>query len=206
MGAESLRQGLAQLDLKLPAEAQEAFLAYVALIDKWNQVYNLTAIRDPQRMVVEHVLDSLSVLPYVRPERVLDVGSGAGLPGIPLAIARPAWRVALLDSNHKRCTFLQQAKIELGLGNVEVVCERAEAYRPDQLFDTVVSRAFSDTAHFARVALPLAAGGGILAAMKGLYPHEELAQLPPEAALEDVVALRVPGLEAQRHLVVMTKA
>ncbi len=205
MSAEMLA-GLAQLELELPAHAREAFLAYVALIDKWNRVYNLTAIREPERMAVEHILDSLTILPHVRPPRILDVGSGAGLPGIPLAIARPDWHIALLDSNHKRCTFMQQAVIELGLGNVEVVCERAESYRPAQPFDTVVSRAFSDTAHFARTALPLVAAAGAMLAMKGLYPHEELAQLPREAALKEVVALTVPGLEAQRHLVVMTKS
>ena len=157
-------------------------------------------------MEVEHVLDSLAVLPHVLPARVLDIGSGAGLPGIPLAIARPSWHVTLLDSNHKRCTFMQQAVIELDLRNVEVACERAESYRPTKAFDTAVSRAFSDTAHFARVALPLVAPAGVMLAMKGLYPHEELAQLPPQVVLEDVVPLSIPGLDAQRHLLVMTKA
>jgi 16S rRNA (guanine527-N7)-methyltransferase len=176
------------------------------LISKWNQVYNLTAIRDPERMVIEHVLDSLAILPHVAAPRILDVGSGAGLPGVPLAIARPEWHVVLLDSSHKRCTFLQQAAIELQLSNVEVTCERVESYRPAECFTSIVSRAFSDTAHFARVAAPLVAQGGSMLAMKGLYPHEELAQLPAEVALGEVVALTVPGLDAQRHLVVMTKA
>jgi 16S rRNA (guanine527-N7)-methyltransferase len=202
----TLRRGIAQLAIELPDGAPAALLAYLALISKWNQVYNLTAIRDPQRMVIEHVLDSLAILPHVAGPRVLDVGSGAGLPGVPLAIARPAWHVVLLDSSHKRCTFLQQAAIELQLSNVAVACERVESYRPAERFTTVVSRAFSDTAHFARVALPLVAQGGTMLAMKGLYPHEELAQLPAEVALGEVVALTVPGLEAQRHLVSMTKA
>jgi 16S rRNA (guanine527-N7)-methyltransferase len=157
-------------------------------------------------MAVEHVLDSLAIVPHVAPGRVLDVGSGAGLPGIPLAIARPAWHVTLLDSNHKRCTFLQQAAIELKLSNAAVACSRIESFRPAAPFDSVVSRAFSDTAHFARVALPLVSAGGVMLAMKGLYPHEELAQLPAQARLREVVALEVPGLDAQRHLVVMTSA
>ncbi|MGH8637190.1 MAG: 16S rRNA (guanine(527)-N(7))-methyltransferase RsmG [Burkholderiales bacterium] len=206
MSADTLASGIAQLSIELPDGAAETLLAYLELITKWNQVYNLTAIRDPQRMAVEHVLDSLAIMPHVAAPRVLDVGTGAGLPGVPLAIARPAWRIVLLDSSHKRCSFLQQAAIELRLSNVEVACERVESYRPAEPFTSVVSRAFSDTAHFARVALPLAAHGGTMLAMKGLYPHEELAQLAPEVALKAVVALAVPGLDAQRHLVVMTKA
>ena len=206
MIADTLTRGVARLGIELPDGAAEKLLAYLELITRWNQVYNLTAIRDPQRMVVEHVLDSLAILPHVAPPRVLDVGSGAGLPGVPLAIARPTWRIVLLDSSHKRCSFLQQVAIELPLSNVEVACERVESYRPAELFTSVVSRAFSDTAHFARAALSLVAPGGTMLAMKGLYPHEELAQLAPEVALEEVVALAVPGLDAQRHLVVMTKA
>ena len=203
---ETLARAAAQLEIVLPHGAEAALLAYVALIAKWNQVYNLTAIRDQQRMVVEHVLDSLAVVPHVVPGGVLEVGRGAGLRGVPLALARPAWQVTLLDSNHKRCTFLQQVVIELGLANVEIACARAESFQPGAPFDTVVSRAFSDTAHFARAALPLVAPEGVMLAMKGLYPHEELAQLPQEARLRAVVPLSVPGLEAQRHLVVMTKA
>jgi 16S rRNA (guanine527-N7)-methyltransferase len=206
MSPDALTRGVAQLGLELPAGAAERLLAYLELITKWNQVYNLTAIRDPQRMVVEHLLDSLAILPHLLAPRLLDVGTGAGLPGVPLAIVRPAWRIVLLDSSHKRCSFLRQAAIELRLGNVEVACERAESYRPAEPFASVVSRAFSDTAHFARVALPLVARGGTMLAMKGLYPHEELAQLAPEVALKEVVALAVPGLDAQRHLVVMTEA
>lgn len=206
MSADTLARGIARMGIELPDGATGMLLAYLQLITKWNQVYNLTAIRDPQRMVVEHVLDSLAILPHVVPPRVLDVGTGAGLPGVPLAIARPAWRIVLLDSSHKRCSFLQQAAIELQLNNVEVACERVESYRPAEPFTSAVSRAFSDTAHFARAALPLVAQGGRMLAMKGLYPHEELAQLPAEVALEEVVTLAVAGLDAQRHLVVMTNA
>jgi 16S rRNA (guanine527-N7)-methyltransferase len=206
MSTESLAQGIERLGIDVPAAAENALVAYLALIEKWNKVYNLTAIRDRGRMEVEHVLDSLAVIPHVRPGRVLDVGSGAGLPGIPLAIVRPGWHVSLLDSNHKRCAFLRQAVIELGLRNAEAVCERIEAYRPEGSFDTVISRAFAETQHFARVAVAHVDADGVMAAMKGLYPHEELAQLPPGVALHSVVPLTVPGLDAQRHLVVMTKA
>jgi 16S rRNA (guanine527-N7)-methyltransferase len=206
MSVDTLARGIDELGIDLPNQAPAALSAYLALISKWNQVYNLTAIRDPERMVIEHVLDSLAILPHVAAPRILDVGSGAGLPGVPLAIARPECHVVLLDSSHKRCTFLQQAVIELQLSNVEVACERVESYRPAEQFTSVVSRAFSDTAHFARVAAPLVAQGGTMLAMKGLYPHEELAQLPAAVALGEVVALTVPGLDAQRHLVVMTKA
>lgn len=201
-----LTKAMTELGLDLDPRAEQALLAHLGLIEKWNKVYNLTAIRDPERMAVEHTLDSLAILPRVAGARVLDVGSGAGLPGIPLAIARPTSNVVLLDSSHKRCAFLQQAAIDLELRNVEVVCERIEAYRPAQGFDTIVSRAFSDTAHFARAALPLLAPGGRMLAMKGLYPHEELAQVPETVEVVEVIALAVPGLDAQRHLVVMTKA
>jgi len=202
----SLASGIAALGLDLGPAAELALRNHLALIEKWNRVYNLTAIRDPERMVVEHTLDSLAILSCVGGPRVLDVGSGAGLPGVPIAIARPSYHVVLLDSSHKRCAFLRQAAIDLDLRNVEIACERVEAYRPEARFDTIVSRAFSDTAHFARAALPLLAPGGRMLAMKGLYPHEELAQLPETAALVEVIALTVPGLDAQRHLVVMTKA
>ena len=140
MSTQVLANGIAELALDLPQGAPEQLLAYLDLLEKWNRTYNLTAIRDRGRMVIEHLLDSLAIVPYVCPGRLLDIGSGAGLPGIPLAIARPSWRVVLLDSSHKRCTFLQQAAIELGLRNVEVACERVEAYRPAAPFDTVVSR------------------------------------------------------------------
>lgn len=206
MSAVSLSQGLAALGLDIPVPDQDRLLAYVALIGKWNKVHNLTAIRDPERMIVEHLLDSLAILPHVQAGRLLDVGSGAGLPGIPLAIARAGWSVTLLDSNHKKCAFLQQAVIELALSNVVVACERIEALRGHEPFNTVVSRAFSDAAHFARVGSAQLAPGGVLLAMKGLNPHEEIAQLPEAVALESVVPITVPGLTAHRHLVIMTKA
>jgi 16S rRNA (guanine527-N7)-methyltransferase len=205
MSAHALAQGVAALGLDVPDGAVERLTAYLDLLEKWNRVYNLTAIRERSRMVVEHLLDSLAIVPFVRSAPLLDVGSGAGLPGIPLAIARPEWPVTLLESNHKRCAFLRQAAIELDAGNISVCCERVEEFRPSAAFSTIVSRAFSETQHFARAAAALLAPDGRMLAMKGLYPHEELAQLPPGVVLESVVALAVPGLDAQRHLVIMTK-
>jgi len=206
MSAPGLAAGVEAIGLALSPDAIARLEAYLDLIEKWNQVYNLTAVRVRARMVTDHLLDSLAVVPFVGPDPILDVGSGAGLPGIPLAIARPEWRVTLLDSNHKRCAFLRQALIELGLPNGSVACERVETFRAPQPFGTIVSRAFSETQHFARTALQQLAPGGRMLAMKGLYPHEELAQLPEGVRLESVAALTVPGLDAQRHLVVMTSA
>lgn len=203
---ELLDRGLAELDLALEAGARARLLDYVALIAKWNQVHNLTAIREPGRMVTHHILDSLAVLPHLAGPRLIDVGSGAGLPGIPLAIARPEWRVTLLDSNHKKAAFLQQAVIELGLGNASVACERVEEHRPGDLYDVVIARAFSDTAEFCALARHLRAPGGVYAAMKGVYPYEEVLQLEPDLGTVDVVALRVPGVDAERHLVLVRAA
>jgi 16S rRNA (guanine527-N7)-methyltransferase len=200
---EKLAAGLVQLDLQLDAETRKKLLAYLALLAKWNKVYNLTAIREPQQMLTHHILDSLAVLPFINGHTLLDVGSGAGLPGIPLALARPDLQVTLLDSNHKKTIFLRQVCIELGLTNVSVVCERVEAWQPPHRFDTVISRAFSDLVEFVRLAGHLCRPGGSLLGMKGLHPYDELAQLPPQAGLQQVVALDVPGLEAQRHLVVL---
>jgi 16S rRNA (guanine527-N7)-methyltransferase len=198
--------GLASLALSGRPHLYEKLTLYLELLTKWNQVFNLTAIRERDRMVVEHLLDSLAVLGYVRPSRVLDVGSGAGLPGLPFAIAEPSWNVTLLDSNHKKCVFLRQAAIELELPNVEVRCERIESLEPVSTYDTIVSRAFAETQHFARVAAPLLQVNGVLLAMKGLYPQEELAQLPSDVSLKAVEPIRVPGLDAGRHAVVMTRA
>ncbi len=206
MNREIIERGLPELGVVASAGAIAALAQYVDLIVKWNKVYNLTAIQDPERMATDHILDSLAIVPHVRPERILDVGSGAGLPGIPVALARPQWRVTLLDASHKRCAFLRQVIIELGLHNVEVACERIENHRPGRPFDTIVSRAFAETALFARVAVSSLAPDGRMLAMKGTYPQDELSRLPPEVSVQDVVKIDVPGLGAQRHLVIMTKA
>lgn len=203
--ASELQQGINALRLKLSPQAQQRLLDYLALLRKWNKVYNLTALREPQKMVRHHLLDSLVVVPHIEAQRILDVGSGAGLPGIPLAIARDDWRVTLLDSSHKKAAFLKQAAIELKLSNVTVCCERVEAWLPEQKFELIISRAFSDLAEFVTLSKHLLHEGGKFAAMKGVYPHEEIAQLPSGYRLERVIPLKIPGLKAQRHLV-MVKA
>ena len=201
---EILHAGITALKLDLSAEQEAKLLAYVALIEKWNKVYNLTAVREPEAMVTQHLLDSLAVLPHLGVAKSLvDVGAGAGLPGIPLAIARPDLQVTLSDSNHKKTTFMQQACVELGLSNATVVCERVERVQLAQKADVVTSRAFSELKEFARLAAHLVAPGGRMLAMKGVYPHEELAQLPANIKAEHVIPLTVPGLDANRHLVVM---
>jgi 16S rRNA (guanine527-N7)-methyltransferase len=199
--AATLAQGIAALGLPLDAAQQERLLAYLALLVKWNQAYNLTAIRQPLEMVTKHLLDSLAVQPYLYGTRVLDVGSGAGLPGIPLAIADPAREFTLLDSNGKKTRFLLQAKGELRLSNLSVVHSRLEQYRPGQLFDTVTARAFASLADMTAGTAHLLAPGGSLLAMKGEYPQDELDALPPGFVVREIIALTVPGLEAQRHLV-----
>lgn len=200
-------EGLAAMGLAAPAAASERLARHLALIDKWNRVHNLTAVREPDQMVVLHVLDSLTLLPHLgAARRVLDVGSGAGLPGIPLAIVRPDLAVTLVDSSHKKCAFLAQAKAELELANVEVVCERVEQWKPPRGFDLVVSRAFSELADFVAQASHLVERGGRLIAMKGVYPFEEIARLPATCRVAEVIELRVPRLEAKRHLVFVEAA
>lgn len=199
---EKLHQGLQEVELSLPEDTRSKLLEYLALLQKWNKVHNLTAVREPEEMVTLHLLDSLSVIPHIKGERLLDVGSGAGLPGIPLALCMPHLQVTVLDSSHKKTSFMRQAKAELGITNLEVVRGRAEAYRPSQLFDVVISRAFSDLAEFVNLTKHLGQPQALWLAMKGVYPYEELAQLQTEPVR--VVPLNVPGLNAQRHLVFLS--
>jgi 16S rRNA (guanine527-N7)-methyltransferase len=203
--AAALDQGLDTLGLRLPPGAETSLLDYLALMQKWNRVYNLTAIRETSKLVSHHLLDSLAVLPHLAGDRLLDVGSGPGLPGIPIALARPDWRVTLLDSNHKKTAFLTQVVGELNIANAAVQRERVEQWEPPHAFDVVISRAFSDLADFVRLAGHLLAPGGRLAAMKGLHPYEEIAQLPEGFRVEQVVPLGVPGVDGERHLVMIEK-
>ncbi|OIP10254.1 MAG: 16S rRNA (guanine(527)-N(7))-methyltransferase RsmG [Betaproteobacteria bacterium CG2_30_59_46] len=200
---EKLADGLEEMGLHLDAATQSSLLNYVALMQKWNKVYNLTAVRDPQKMIIQHLLDSLAVLPHLVGRRIIDVGTGPGLPGIPLALANPALELTLLDSNHKKTSFLRQVCLELNLNNVTVVCERVEAWRPTEKYDVVISRAFSDLAEFVSLALYLCSDTGLMLAMKGIYPHEELTRLPATVELQGVESLKVPGLDAERHLVLL---
>jgi len=216
--AADLDAGLAALSARgaaaavLPRGARDQLLAYIELLAKWNRTYNLTAIRAPERMVTHHVLDALAVLPFLsvatagRELRVLDVGSGGGVPAIPLAIARPSWHVVALDRSHKKGAFLQQAVIELALPNAEAAIARVEEYAPSAPFDVVISRAFSDLATFAQSSARHLAPGGRLVALKGVFPDEEVALLPPSFRVVASPGLEVPGLEAERHLIVMERA
>jgi 16S rRNA (guanine527-N7)-methyltransferase len=204
--AHQLAAGIAALGLDLPPDGESRLLAYLALLDKWNRVYNLTAVRDPERMVSHHLLDSLAAVPYFTGPAVLDVGSGGGLPGIPLAIARPDLQVTLIDSIAKKTAFLQQARAELGLGNLTVATGRVENFRPETGFDVITSRAFSDLGEFVKLTRHLLKPGGRWLAMKGLYPNEELALLPHDVKVSADHVLVVPGLEACRHLIVLESA
>lgn len=198
-----LETGLLELGLPVGPDQQGLLVQYLLLLQKWNQVYNLTAIRDLTKMVAAHLLDSLSVVSLLSDENVLDVGSGAGLPGIPIAVAKPNCKVILLDSNHKKAAFLRQAVAELALQNASVVCDRVESWAAPTEFGVIISRAFSDLGEFVSLTSRLLAPGGVLAAMKGLFPFEELERVPSGFRVREVRALQIPGLEAERHLVLI---
>lgn len=173
---------------------------YLQLLQRWSKVYNLTAVRDPAQMQVLHLDDSLSVAPFIRGETCLDVGSGAGLPGIPLAITQPERLFTLLDTNGKKTRFMQQVVLELGLPNVRVIQTRVEAWQPDEAFAAIISRAFASVHDFVTFTGMHLAEGGILYAMKGRYPDSELAELPAGWRVTAQHPLHVPGLDAERHL------
>lgn len=203
----SIDRGIEAMGLALPEEQRGRLAAHLLLVEKWNRVHNLTAVRETGQMVVLHVLDSLSLLPHLGSARtLLDVGSGPGFPGIPIALARPGLEVTLLDSSRKKCTFLEQAKTELGLSNVQVVCERVERWAPETRFDAVVSRAFAELSDFVMQARHVVAPMGRMLAMKGVYPYEEIARVPQSHRVAEVVELTVPSLDAKRHLVLLQAA
>ena len=208
---EQIHAGAHELGLELSAESEEKLDTYLRLLAKWNRTYNLTAVRDESAMVSQHLLDSLAVLPSLNSNSktvgsLADVGSGGGLPGIPLAIACPQIQVELIEASHKKASFLEQARIELKLDNVSVHCGRVEAFKPKELFDVVISRAFSNLADFVQLAAHLLAPEGRLLAMKGVHPQEEIEQLPSGWKLRQSVPLKVPKLNAQRDLVVIERA
>lgn len=200
---QQLEEGLAGLGLSASTTTRQQWLAYLALLSRWNRVHNLTAIREEDKMLTHHLLDSLAVGPYLSATRLLDVGSGGGLPGIPLAISRPDLSVTLVDSNQKKASFLRQAVSELGLGNIKVVADRVEQLQDDAGYDAIISRAFAETSLFLRLTRPLLASGGRWYVMKGVYPDAELQNLPEWAVLQASHQLRVPGLDAQRHLLIV---
>lgn len=197
--------GAAELGFDLDATRQGQLLEYLQEMVRWGRAYNLTAIRNIEQMVPLHLLDSLAVVPHVRGPRVIDLGTGAGLPGIPLAIVRPGFQVSLMDSSAKKCRFLRHVVARLGLKNVEVVQSRAENYRPEQGFDTVVSRAVGTLGLLMDLSAHLCGPGAQFLAMKGQFPEAELAEVDERWKLNEVLALKAPGVEADRHLVVCTR-
>lgn len=195
----------AEMGVAVSVEQADLFVRYLNLISKWNRIHNLTAVRNLQDMLSHHLLDSLSVMPYIQAKKILDVGTGAGLPGIPLAIMRPDLSMSLSDSNKKKSSFQQQAVIELGLRNVTVIAGRVEDIDATQKFDGIISRAFSEIALFTNLTQHLLADDGCWYAMKGVYPSQELVNLPEYVQIVAVHELTVPLLSAQRHLLVMKK-
>jgi len=181
--------------------SQDHFLKYLDLLQRWNKAFNLTAITDPEEMVWLHILDSLSIQPYLHGDRIIDVGTGAGLPGIPLALINPEKQFILLDSNSKKTRFLTQAKAELGLQNIEVIHSRCEDFQPDKKFTSIVSRAFSSIRVMLETTQHLLAPEGQFLAMKGVYPEEEINDIPPQFKVVGVHKLIIQGLAALRHLV-----
>ena len=211
--AAQLAEGVAQLKLELPSQALPRLLDYLALLEKWNRTYNLTSVRDPDAMLVRHVIDSLAVIPAIEKSalagrcgndawRLTDVGSGAGLPSLVLAVARPEWQIRSVETADKKAAFQRQACIELGLSNVEVISGRIEAVEAGSA-DAVISRAFADLADFVRLAGHVA---DRLLAMKGVLPEDEIARLPAGWRLAAAMPLAVPQLDEQRHLIVLEKA
>lgn len=201
MSQHALASGLAALDIALPDEAQHKLLAFRDLLLKWNKTYNLTALRDPAQAISHHLLDSLAILPHVGTGTLLDVGSGGGLPGIPLAIARPELAVSMVDTVQKKTTFLQQAVIELALRNVTVHHARVEEMQGQ--YAQISSRAFAEIGLFVSLTRHLLAPGGRWLAMKGVRPDDEIKALPADITVEAIIPLTVPGLEAERHLIIL---
>ncbi len=199
--ASNLSQGLRALQLNLSAATQTQLLDYIQLLDKWNQVYNLTGVRQLSDMIPKHIFDCLAILPYVCGKEILDVGTGAGLPGLLLAIARPDWHCVLLDSSAKKIRFVKQAILELKINNAEVVCTRLEKFQPSYKFSCIISRAYSNLQQFYTQSVHLCASKGCLLAMKGVYPDTEIAQV--SGVKIETIALKIPQLAAQRHLIIM---
>lgn len=200
--ANVLKNGVEKLELGLSEAQQEKLLDYLALLNKWNKVYNLTAVRDPMEMMTLHVLDSLAAVPaFKNAQNVLDVGAGGGLPGVVLAIARPDMKVSMIDIVHKKTAFLNQVKAELELGNVTVYTKKVQELQVKTPYDVITSRAFADLSDFVNWSGHLLAEGGRFIALKGTAPAEERERLPDPWKVNELQPLQVPGLDAQRHLV-----
>ncbi|MEN8177228.1 MAG: 16S rRNA (guanine(527)-N(7))-methyltransferase RsmG [Pseudomonadota bacterium] len=200
-----LDDGLKTLDLSLPAEVSKQLLQFIALLIKWNRAYNLTAIKDPLEMVDRHLIDSLSILGYVQGSHILDMGTGPGLPGIPLALALPESRFVLLDSNRKKIRFVRQAMMELGLENIQPVQARIESYHSELPFDCLISRAFTSLPNMLALTKSVLGEHTRLLAMKGSIPQDEIDQITPQYQAT-AVALKVPARLGERHLIVISKS
>jgi 16S rRNA (guanine527-N7)-methyltransferase len=196
---------LAQTDIVLSDKQQQQLVAYVELLDKWNKAYNLTSVRDPKEMMVKHIMDSLVVAPHLTGKHYIDVGTGPGLPGIVLAIALPCTQFVLLDSLGKRVRFLMQVKHALGLDNVTSVQSRVEEYQPSVKLDGVLSRAFASLQDMVQWCSHLIDDSGRFVALKGQFPDEELENLPAGTKFEQDISLDVPKLDAERHLIILSK-
>lgn len=199
----TLTAGARSLKLRTSPEARAAMIDYLKQLEAWNGTYNLTAVRRPEDMVVRHLLDSLTVLPYLAGDEIADIGSGAGLPGIPLALARPGKRVTLIESNGKKAAFLRHAVRALSLGNVTVIQQRVEDYKPARGYDSVVCRAFATANAAVHLAGHLCRPGGRMVLMKGRDPASELGELPAGFRVGEVASVTVPGLDAERHIVAL---
>jgi 16S rRNA (guanine527-N7)-methyltransferase len=201
----TLTRGIEQLDLELSVDKTTRLLQYLALLDKWNKKFNLTAVRDPRDMVIRHLLDSLATLPYLDNKSIIDVGTGAGLPGLVIAICKPELGITLLDTNGKKTRFLQQVVMEMQLNNVSVVQSRVESYSPEHLFDRIISRAFTALDNMVDWCQHFLAPHGEFLAMKGAYPEPGQKPLPSPWQVKETITLNVPYLDEQRHLVRITR-
>ncbi len=200
-----LLAGMEVLGIPCTTEQQDLLLAYLDMLERWNQTYNLTAIRDPMQMINLHLLDSLAVQPHIAGKKnLIDIGTGPGLPGIPLAIMNPEKKFTLLDSAGKKTRFLFQVRTELGLGNVLEVNTRAEAFVPDVRYDTVLSRAFSSLPDMLKTCQHLVNSDGCFLAMKGKLPESELSAIPKDYKVSDLCRLAIPNIDGERHLITIT--
>ncbi|RLA05054.1 MAG: 16S rRNA (guanine(527)-N(7))-methyltransferase RsmG [Gammaproteobacteria bacterium] len=200
-----LVEGITELGLQLSGSQVKLLLSYIGLLVKWNKSFNLTAIRDPEAMIVRHLLDSLSVSAYLQGENIIDVGTGPGIPGIPLAIVFPKRRFTLMDSNGKKVRFMNQAKQSLGLDNIFPIQHRVESYHSMEIFDCVISRAFTSLKQMVDMTSHLVGEKGVMQAMKGVYPEPNQQELESPWIIHKVINLKVPTLDEQRHLVNITK-
>ena len=203
--APILEAGMQQMEVEYSSKQRDMLLAYLQLLMTWNKAYNLTAIRDPGEMIRLHLLDSLAVLPYISGKRLIDVGSGAGLPGIPLAIMCPERDFTLLDSNGKKTRFLFQARCDLGLSNLKEINSRVENHQPEVPYDAVLSRAFTSVADMVKKCSHLLSPEGLFLAMKGKFPQSELSEVGKDYKVNASHTLQVPGVDGERHLIVISR-